>query len=59
MRESVTVSMETYMNMCDEIIRLKSENREKTVYKYKTHPVYGYLGLSVVWVGLTLILIFG
>jgi cell division septum initiation protein DivIVA len=47
--ETVTLSLKTYEDMKEEIKNLKEQVKEKTIIKYSTHPVYGYVALSIMF----------
>ena len=41
--ETVTLSLQNYEDMKQEIKTLKEQVKEKTIVKYQLHPVYGYV----------------
>jgi len=47
--ETVTLSLQTYEDMKQEIKTLKEQVKEKTIVKYYNHPVYGYVALGIMF----------
>lgn len=45
----VTLSLEEYEKMKKELNFLREIVKEKTIYKYYTHPVYGYVTLVIIF----------
>lgn len=45
--ETVTLSLQTYEDMKQEIKTLKEQVKEKTIVKNQLHPVYGYVMLFI------------
>lgn len=43
MKDTVTLSIEKYEEMKNEIETLRKQVQEKTIYKYIIPPVYGYV----------------
>ena len=44
--EIVTISLEKYEDMKSELETLRKEVKQKTVIKYRPHPIYGYIVLA-------------
>lgn len=52
-KETVTLFLETYLNMKNEIKTLNEQVKEKTIVKYYLHPIYGYVILFALLTYLT------
>ncbi len=47
--ETVTITLEKYENMKSQIVNLKKENEEKTIYKTVDYTHYGHISFCVLF----------
>jgi hypothetical protein len=55
--KTVTISLEEYENMKNEIIKLKNLSEEHTVIKYIWHPAYAMAAI-IIWISILSYFIF-
>lgn len=56
---TVTIPLQEYKDMENELSKLRKQVQEKTIYKYYMHPIYGNILLIMVGVGLMLLAKYG
>jgi hypothetical protein len=47
-RGKITIPLETYEEMIDELVKLRKLVNQKTIIKHRLDPIYGYMGLAFV-----------
>jgi len=57
--ETVTLSLQTYKDMENELEILKKQVREKTIIKYYMHPIYGKIFFVIILMVIMLLSIYG